>query len=151
LKVGDRRQGFDTLLSAYWMGCREPNVLNTLALMWADDGTWVPALRIAEQAAELANESPTSLDTLGYVHLRLGQPDAALRYFERAIEESRGPGSRAKESVVAGYHFRKGLALRALGRVAEASSAFERARSLDPTRPLDPPPEPAIQVETGRR
>ena len=149
LKVGDRRQGLDTLLRAYRMGCREPNVLNTLALMWANEGTLIPALRMAEQAAELANQSPTSLDTLGYVHLRLGQPDAALRYFERAIEESPGTGSRPRESVVARYHFRKGLALRALGRVAEASSAFEHAHSLDPTRPLDPPPEPAIQAEPG--
>ncbi len=141
LKAGKRDEGREALLRAYQMGCRLNDVLNTLALMLAKDGELLEeALEMARQAAK-AERSPIALDTLGYVSLRLGDAEAALRYFERAIKLS-SRRSRESETTVATFHFRRGRALQELGRVAEASAAFERAHTLDPSRPLSPPRAP---------
>lgn len=138
LQADRRDEGRETLLRAYQMGCRVTGVLNTLALMLARDGELLnEALEMAEQVLQ-AGKSSTAFDTLGYVHLRSGNPQSALEAFDRAIKRSsrlRGPES---EATVATYHFRRGRALHELGRVAEASAAFAQAHSLDPARPLSP-------------
>ena len=116
--------------------------------MLAKDGELLEeALEMARQAAK-AERSPIALDTLGYVSLRLGDAEAALRYFERAIKLSSRRSSES-ETTVATFHFRRGRALQELGRVAEASAAFERAHTLDPARPLSPPRAPDAPSESS--
>jgi tetratricopeptide (TPR) repeat protein len=152
LRTGKRDAGRDTLLRAYQKGCRIPEVLTALAFMLADDGERLAiALRLAQLAVEGDDESPNSLDTLGYVYLQSGQAEKALGYFDRAVEGA-APKSEAGERAVAGFHFRRGLALQALGRDSEAAIAFEHAHALDATRvapQLSPTPDVQSQPGSG--
>jgi tetratricopeptide (TPR) repeat protein len=96
---------------------------NDLAYMLARRGEDLPeATELAQEARANRPDSPEIADTLGYVYLKRELGEAALVQFDAAVElaepESTG-------WATAQYH--RGLALRALGRQAEAISAIEQA------------------------
>ncbi|MFW6339410.1 MAG: tetratricopeptide repeat protein [Wenzhouxiangella sp.] len=49
------------------------------------------AYRLIRRALELAPEEPAILDSMGWVYYRLGRPDAALPYLERALAGEDNP------------------------------------------------------------
>ena len=63
----------------------DPKILNNLAFaMLHGGGELMAALRHADKAARLEPENPLVLETLGSIHLRLGDADAAAKYLEQA-------------------------------------------------------------------
>jgi predicted O-linked N-acetylglucosamine transferase (SPINDLY family) len=60
---------------------------------------------------------------LGLLACQRGQPAAALPYLDRAL---------ALRPDAAGFHLNRGVALQALGRLAEAAASFLRAAELQP-------------------
>jgi len=96
---------------------------NDLAYLLARRGESLPeATELAQEARANRPDSSEIADTLGYVYLRRELGDAALVQFDAALElaepESTG-------WATAQYH--RGLALRQLGRHAEAIQAIEQA------------------------
>jgi tetratricopeptide (TPR) repeat protein len=96
---------------------------NDLAYMLARRGESLPeATELAQEARANRPDSSEIADTLGYVYLRRELGEAALVQFDAAVELA------APESspwATAQYH--RGLALRELGRQAEAIAAIEQA------------------------
>jgi len=100
-------------------------VLNDLALLRdaaGEDG----ALEAARDAHAIAPERVEVLDTLGWLLVRSGEPEAGLRYLREAH-------SRASEIAEIRYHV--GAALAALGREAEARAELEAALGNDASFP----------------
>ncbi|MGE4056607.1 MAG: tetratricopeptide repeat protein, partial [Vicinamibacterales bacterium] len=100
---------------------RNPATLNNLA--------WTLALRknpesvgLAERALTIAPDNAAMLDTLGFVHLELGQPDRALAPLQRAVELV--PGSPSARIHLA-------RALVATGKPDEARKELAHVRQLD--------------------
>lgn len=84
---------------------------------------------LIEQGAPLAEAHPQSaflLNMIGIAHARLGRPELARTWFERAI------GGQPND---ADSHNNLGNALRDLGRHAEAAAAYARAIALNPDQP----------------
>jgi Flp pilus assembly protein TadD len=62
-----------------------PKILNNLAYaMLNGDGELMVALRHATKAVRLEPHNPVILETLGSIHLKLGDPVAAAKYLEQA-------------------------------------------------------------------
>ena len=80
------------------------------------------ALELARDAQRELPDNAHAADAVGLVHLRKGQPEAALRQFGQAIALSRG-----NTAVSPTYSYHMGLALSDLGRDVEAANAFELA------------------------
>jgi tetratricopeptide (TPR) repeat protein len=100
---------------------------NDLAYLLADSGQDMErALRLAEEAMESAGQAPLIEDTLGYVYLKRGLLEPALRHFEHAGLVAKRMGV---ERPVIAYH--RGLTLARMGRTEEARRAFEEALALD--------------------
>ncbi len=76
------------------------------------------AYRLIRRALELEPDSPAILDSMGWVYFRLGQPEQALPYLERALAGEDNPEIAAHVGEV----------LWTLGREAEARELLERAR-----------------------
>ena len=98
------------------------NLLNNLAyLMSSLDGPgadFQQALTYAEKALTLQPQNPTVLDTVGWIHLNMGQLDKAAQLFEQALPK-------APDSAVLNYHF--ALVRQRQGNRIEARQYLEKA------------------------
>jgi tetratricopeptide (TPR) repeat protein len=122
------RSLYEQVLAA---GDESPVVQNDLAWLLADAGAELErAQQLASAASAAQPGNPDFVDTLGYVYLRRGLHEPALEQFRRALELA---GRGGEERPVLHHHL--GLALRGLGRPAEAAAAFERALALDAAFP----------------
>ncbi|HME68627.1 MAG TPA: tetratricopeptide repeat protein [Myxococcota bacterium] len=105
---------------------RNPEVVgaaNDLAYLLAERGAELDlALRLAEHAVA---SSPTAdtLDTLGYVHLKLGESERAAQAFRRALAQK-------PDAAITSYHL--GLALKSEGDREGARAAFQKALRQGP-------------------
>jgi tetratricopeptide (TPR) repeat protein len=100
--------------------------LNNLAFMQAEYGNQADeALKHAEKAVELAPDSATYCDTLGWVLYRKGLYGPAVKYLERA--------SSNKGNVVWKYHL--AMAYAKVGDLARGKSVLEAALKLNPNVP----------------
>jgi tetratricopeptide (TPR) repeat protein len=96
---------------------------NDLAYLLARRGESLPeATELAQEARASRPDSPEIADTLGYVYLRRELGEAALVQFDAAVELSE-----PESTNWATAQFHRGLALRELGRQAEAIAAIEQA------------------------
>ena len=97
-----------------------PGVLNNLAWVYSRSGD-ERALATAQEAYELAPDSPAIQDTLGWIHFRAGRVDEAVTLLSQAAEQA----SEAPETL---YHY--GAALAETGNEADARANLERALEL---------------------
>jgi tetratricopeptide (TPR) repeat protein len=101
---------------------REPDfhlALNYLGYMWAETGENLPdARRMVERALELDPGNPAYIDSLGWIYFRQGDHESALEQLQRAARLLPQDGT-VQEHL--------GDVLRAMGNVAEARSAYQRA------------------------
>lgn len=96
--------------------------LNYLGYMWADRGENLEEARaMIERALELDPENPAYIDSLGWVHYRMGDYRRALEELQRAARLLPGDGT-IQEHL--------GDVQRALGNIGEARAAYERALAL---------------------
>jgi tetratricopeptide (TPR) repeat protein len=99
--------------------------LNNLAWILAEVRRMpAEALPFAKKAATIAPRSPEVLDTLGWIHYRLGAFAEAEKALSEAVE--RGPAS-------ATAHYHLGLTYQRLGKKSDAVSVLRRAAQLDPS------------------
>jgi len=128
LQQGDEARALATYEAALAAGSEFTLLKNDLAYLLARQGRDLErAARLAKEAQAAPGEQLAAADTLGYVYLRSGQNEAALWQFRYVVERADPP--------VAGFHYHMGLALRALGREAEARESFSRALAIDPGFP----------------
>jgi len=72
----------------------DANTANYLGYMWADRGVRLDeALRLIRHAVELEPDNPAYLDSLGWVHFRLGNLNEAEQWLRRAVGEGRADGT----------------------------------------------------------
>jgi tetratricopeptide (TPR) repeat protein len=96
--------------------------LNYLGYMWADKGENLPeALRMINRALELEPGNGAYVDSLGWVYYRMGD-------FRRAVEQLEKAARLLPADGTVQEHL--GDALRALGKIPEARSAYQRALAL---------------------
>ncbi len=109
---------------------KEPDLAatqNDLAYLLAEEGRELDrALELAKQAQEVLSEDPFAADTLGFVFLKRGLDQPAADQFRHAVELAE-----ARETPRAEFQHHLGLALRRLGREAEAAEAFRSALAID--------------------
>jgi len=100
-------------------------VKNDLAYLLASlGGDLDRALSLAKAASDAPGSDLSTVDTLGYVYLKRGQPDVAVWQFRQAVSEADPP--------VPDYFYHLGLALFDLGKSDQAKEALEAALGLDP-------------------
>ena len=98
--------------------------LNYLGYMLADAGVQLDRAReLIERAVRLAPENPYYLDSLGWVHFRLGQTELAERYLLQAAERS------PDQSVI---HDHLGDLYERAGQGGKARGSWSRALELAP-------------------
>jgi tetratricopeptide (TPR) repeat protein len=120
---GEQEQAIELLRSALADQPELPAAQNDLAYMLARGGEELEkATELAQEARANRPDSPEIADTLGFVYLRRNLAEAALVQFDASLQMSE-PGS--SRWAVAQYH--RGLALRQLGRQADAVAALEQA------------------------
>ncbi|MBW2698121.1 MAG: tetratricopeptide repeat protein [Deltaproteobacteria bacterium] len=125
LHVGDDAKALATYERAFEAGSRLTMLRNDLAYLLARTGRDLErALALAREASEAPGQALSAADTLGYVYLRLGQPDAAFWQFRYVTANADPP--------LAEYHYHLALALLALDREAEAGKALKRALNINP-------------------
>jgi tetratricopeptide (TPR) repeat protein len=62
-----------------------PDLMNELAYSWADHGEHLPdALAMSQRAAKLDPDNGAIEDTCGWVYFKMGKPEEALPYLQRA-------------------------------------------------------------------
>jgi len=72
----------------------DANAANYLGYLWADRQVRLnEALDLINRAVELDPENPAYLDSLGWVHYRLGSTEEAVFWLRRAIEFNDGDGT----------------------------------------------------------
>ena len=100
-------------------------VKNDLAYLLAHEGRDLKrALDLAREAyAELGDDAQVA-HTLGYVYLKKGRTQAALRYLQYAAALSAMPNPELQYDL--------GLALARLGQIDQAVAAFDRAYQISP-------------------
>src|SRR6185436_14420485 len=106
---------------------------------WADQRIHLDrALPMIERAVELRPRDGYIVDSLGWIHFRLGHVDQALSYLEQAVELR--PQDPTINDHLGDIYWR-------VGRRAEARYQWERALRLEP----EPEQVPAIQkkIEQG--
>jgi tetratricopeptide (TPR) repeat protein len=102
----------------------QPYVMNYLAYSWVEQETNLEqAQTMLKQAVEQRPEDGFIVDSMGWVHYRLGHYDKAVRYLERAVE------LRPADPVINDH---LGDAYWKVGRKREARFQWHRALSLDP-------------------
>ena len=102
----------------------QPNVLNYLGYAWVERGHEVDRARqMIERAVEQRPNDGAFIDSLGWVQLRQGDTEGALKNLERAVELQ-------SEDPVINAHL--GDALDAAGRHREAEFQWRRALNLNP-------------------
>jgi tetratricopeptide (TPR) repeat protein len=123
VRRGEDTQALELLRSAIADSPELPAAQNDLAYLLARRGEdYEAATELAQEARANRPDSPEIADTLGYVYLKRELAEAALVQFDAALELAE-PGSAGW--ATAQYH--RGLALRQLGRPADAVSALEQA------------------------
>lgn len=111
------------------------NAYNYLGYMWADKGIHLPeALQHIQKALTLEPDNGAFLDSLGWVHYKLGQPAEALPALLRAIEllekdTKREPEDKVEDAVV--YDHLAEVQWK-LGKTAEALATWKRALAINP-------------------
>lgn len=112
------------LLKALELEPEQPSVLNYLGYSWADQRIHLDkALPMIERAVELRPRDGYIVDSLGWIHFRLGQLDKALVYMEQAVELR--PQDPTINDHLGDVYWR-------VGRRAEARYQWERALRLEP-------------------
>jgi tetratricopeptide (TPR) repeat protein len=120
---GEQAQAIEVLRSALADQPNLPGAQNDLAYMLARSGEELEtATELAQEARANRSDSPEIADTLGFVYLRRNLAEAALVQFDASLQLAE-PGS--SRWAIAQYH--RGLALRQLGRQADAIAALEQA------------------------
>ena len=120
---GEQREAIELLSSALADQPDLPAAQNDLAYMLARGGEELEkATELAQEARANRPDSPEIADTLGFVYLQRKLGEAALVQFDASLQLAE-PGS--SRWAVAQYH--RGLALRQLGRQADAVAAVEQA------------------------
>jgi len=118
------------LLKALELQPEQPSVLNYLGYSWADQRIHLDkALPMIERAVELRPRDGYIIDSLGWVHFRLGNLDKALIYMEQAVEIR--PHDPTINDHLGDVYWRA-------GRRAEARYQWERALRLEPEPELVP-------------
>lgn len=113
----------------------QPLVLNYLGYTWVDKGMHLErALEMIEKAVELRPNDGYFVDSLGWVHYRLGNYDKAVEELERAVE------LRPEDPIINDH---LGDAYWKVGRKLEATFQWSHARDLNP--------EPDALVEIERK
>ena len=98
---------------------------NYLGYMWAERGLNLEQARqLIEKAVAAHPRNSAYLDSMAWVLFQLGRPEEALPWMERALEHMDEPDATLYD------HF--GDILAALGRLAEARQAWQRALELEP-------------------
>ena len=113
----------------YELALREGSELivlkNDLAYLLAVEGQDLDrALELAQLAVDDSDESIATADTLGFVYLQSGSPEAAYWQFRFVTEEADPPRPE--------YWYHLGLALMGLERLPEARGAFTEALRVAP-------------------
>jgi tetratricopeptide (TPR) repeat protein len=99
------------------------DALNALGYTLADrTERYQEALELIQRAIKLKPDTPAIVDSLGWVHYRLGRIDDAVRHLRRAFELQR-------DAEVAAH---LGEALWASGEREEARAVWRQGRELDP-------------------
>lgn len=100
------------------------HALNALGYTLADRTDRLQeALKYIEQAMALAPDEPAIVDSLGWVHYRLGNLEVAAEHLKRAYELSRG------DAEVAAHY---GTVLWEQGKRKQARALWEKARRANP-------------------
>jgi tetratricopeptide (TPR) repeat protein len=120
---GEQEEAIELLRSALADQPDLPAAQNDLAYMLARSGEELEsATELAQEARANRPDSPEIADTLGFVYLQRKLAEAALVQFDASLQLAE-PGS--SRWAIAQYH--RGLALRQLGRQADAVTALEQA------------------------
>ncbi len=102
----------------------QPYVLNYLGYSWADQGqNLAEARQMLEKAVALRPNDGSIIDSLGWVMLRQGETEPAVRSLEQAVEMS------PEDATINGH---LGDAYWAAGRKLEAGYQWRRALTLNP-------------------
>jgi tetratricopeptide (TPR) repeat protein len=98
--------------------------MNNLAFLIADTGGDLDeALRLAKQAMGKTPTEPNYSDTIGYIYLKQGQGDSALRTFGNLVRNN---------PMVATYRYHLGMALVAKGDKTAAKKELQAALAAHP-------------------
>jgi len=120
---GEQAQAIELLRSALADQPDLPAAQNDLAYMLARKGEDLEtATQLAQEARANRPDSPEIADTLGFVYLQRKLADAALVQFDASLQLAEAGSTRW---AIAQYH--RALALRQLGRQADAVAAIEQA------------------------
>jgi protein O-mannosyl-transferase len=104
----------------------DPNcypALNSLAALYESEGNTKTVLPLLTKALNVEPQSSNTNYNLGLFHLKNGEPDKAVPYFNRAM---RDPG--LHHSVLVSM----GVAYKQMGRQGKASALFEQALATNP-------------------
>ena len=86
-RLGEAKAAEAHLLRAIEINPDDAYALNYLGYWWADDGRNLDqAISMIEHAVATRPDSGFFVDSLGWVHYRLGDPQKAVAYLERATE-----------------------------------------------------------------
>jgi Flp pilus assembly protein TadD len=111
----------------------QPTVLNYLGYSWADQGTnLAEARQMIDKALQQRPDDGAIIDSLGWVTLRQGDSQGAVKLLERAVEME------PEDATINGH---LGDAYWAVGRKLEAMFQWRRALTLNPE------PEDAARIE----
>ena len=102
----------------------QPHVLNYLGYSWIDQGINLEeGMRMIRRAVEQRPEDGYIVDSLGWVHYRLGNYQEAMKHLERAVELK--PDDPTINDHLGDVYWR-------LGRTLEAQFQWSHARDLKP-------------------
>ena len=102
----------------------QPHVLNYLGYSWIDQGINLEdGMRMIKRAVEQRPEDGYIVDSLGWVHFRLGNFEEAMKQLERAVELK--PDDPTINDHLGDVYWR-------LGRTIEAQFQWSHARDLKP-------------------
>lgn len=103
-----------------------PAILNNLAYRLAEDGKNLDeSLSLAQKASQRVPGSPDILDTVGYIYLRKGMNDSALKTFQNLV---------AKHPNNATFLHHLAMTELAIGDKQKARQSAEKALASNPTK-----------------
>ena len=107
------------------LGPNDPMALNYLGYMWAERGVKLDqAKALIEKALQLEPDNDAFLDSMGWVLYQLNQPDAALTYLLKAIQNSKEPDATVYDHL--GDTYQK------LKQLDKAREAWRKSLELEP-------------------